>query len=134
MSQGAAVLKSTASAAGLARVTLGPSTKEIAMSYPRSRALQVLLPFALTTIVIGVYAALNAQRGGAPQIQPFKGITANGTLEAGLFPIKATGVSTRPVREAAQRFLQALTEEQRAKTTYAVDDEEWLKWNNVHRY
>lgn len=104
------------------------------MSNPRGRALQGLLTFALSAIVISMYTGLEAQQGGAPQIQPFKGMTANGTVEAGLFPVKATGVSTRPVREAAQRFLQALTDEQRSKTTYAVDDEEWLKWNNVHRY
>jgi hypothetical protein len=109
-------------------------TKEIAMASRRSRTSQVLLTFALIAIVTGMYTALDAQRGGTPQIQPFKGMTANGTIEAGLFPIEATGVSTRPVREAAQRFLQALTDEQRSKTTYAVDDEEWLKWNNVHRY
>ncbi len=81
-------------------------------------------------------AVVTAQRGGGQpqQPQPFKGITTNGTLETGLFPITSTGVSTRPVRDAAQRFLQALSDDQRSRTTYAVDDEEWLKWNNVHRY
>jgi hypothetical protein len=108
--------------------------KEIAMLNPGGRSLQGLLTFALVAIVLSMYTAVEAQRGVAPQIQPFKGMTANGTIEAGLFPVKATGVSTRPVREAAQRFLQALTDEQRSKTAYAVDDEEWLKWNNVHRY
>jgi len=94
-----------------------------------------LLAVILTVCVAGVHVTGTAQRaGGAAQPQPFKGLTADGTIEAGLFPIKATGVSTRPVRESAQRFLQALTAEQRTKTTYAVDDDEWLKWNNVHRY
>ena len=99
---------------------------------------------ARATVFVSVLAVLvlslhvvDAQRGGPPQgqqVQPFKGITAAGTIEPGLFPLKATGVSTRPVREAAERFLQTLSSEQRTKTTYAVDDEEWLKWNNVHRY
>jgi len=91
---------------------------------------------AVLIALVGTLHTIEAQRGGpqAQQIQPFKGITATGTIEPGLFPIKASGVSTRPVREAADRFLQALTPEQRAKTAYAVDDEEWLKWNNVHRY
>ena len=101
------------------------------MTTPRHRTTQALLTLALSGLVI---TALTAQRGEAPQLQPFKGITSKGTLEPGLFPVKATGVSTRPVREAAQRFLQALTDEQRSKTSYAVDDDEWLKWNNVHRY
>jgi hypothetical protein len=104
------------------------------MASHSNRTPQILLSVVLVTVAVSVYTVLDAQRGGPPQIQPFKGMTTNGTIEAGLFPLKATGVSTRPVREAAQRFLQALTEEQRSKTTYAVDDEEWLKWNNVHRY
>lgn len=96
---------------------------------------KVLLAVVLTVCVAGVHVTVTAQRAGAAaQPQPFKGLTADGTIEPGLFPIKATGVSTRPVRESAQRFLQALTAEQRTKTTYAVDDDEWLKWNNVHRY
>jgi hypothetical protein len=74
------------------------------------------------------------QRGPAGPTGPFKGVTTDGTVVTGLFPLRATGVSTRPVRDAASRFLAALTEEQRTKTTFPVDDEEWRKWNNVHRY
>jgi hypothetical protein len=65
---------------------------------------------------------------------PFKGITANGGVEAGLFAIKSTGVSTTPVRTAAERFLAALTPEQRKKTTFAVDAGEWRSWMNQHFY
>jgi hypothetical protein len=105
------------------------------MSIIRTGPLSWLLMAALTVAVVSSAVAVRAQRGGrGQQPQPFTGLTADGTLEAGLFPIKATGVSTRPVREAAQRFLQALSDDQRGRTTYAIDDEEWLKWNNVHRY
>jgi hypothetical protein len=92
---------------------------------------------ALVCLAVGASlldTTARAQRGGAQQPEPFKGVTSNGTIEAGLFPVKATGVSTRPVKEAAERFLQALSPDQRAKTTYTVDDREWLLWNNVHRY
>jgi len=34
----------------------------------------------------------------------------------------------------AVEFLAALTPEQRARTAYPIDDLEWRKWNNVHRY
>jgi len=96
--------------------------------------MKVTVAIALAVVVFVLHSGVRAQRGGTAAPQPFKGLTATGTIEPGLFPIKATGVSTRPVREAAQRFLQALTTDQRTKTTFAVDDEEWLKWNNVHRY
>ena len=66
--------------------------------------------------------------------QPFRGITRDGTVEPGLFPIKATGVSTEPVRAAAASFLAALTPEQRAKTVFPVGDDEWRKWMNQHFY
>ena len=36
--------------------------------------------------------------------------------------------------EGRHAFLASLTPEQRAKTTFPVDDIEWRKWNNVHRY
>ena len=66
--------------------------------------------------------------------EPFKGITTNGELAKGLFPVRSTGVSTEPVRVAAERFLAALTEEQRRRTAFPVDDVEWRKWMNVSFY
>jgi hypothetical protein len=66
--------------------------------------------------------------------EAFKGITANGELVKGLFPVRATGVSTGPVRVAAEKFLAALSEEQRRKTLFPVDDLEWRKWMNVSFY
>ena len=66
--------------------------------------------------------------------EPFKGITRAGTVEKGLFEIRSTGVSTEPVRQAAEALLAALTPEQRAKSTFPVDDPEWRKWMNQHFY
>jgi hypothetical protein len=66
--------------------------------------------------------------------EPFKGITAKGEVEPGLFSIRATGVSTEPVRNAAAAFLAALTPAQREKTAYPVEDPEWRKWMNQHFY
>jgi len=73
-------------------------------------------------------------REAAALAEPFRGVTADGKVESGLFPIRATGVTTEPVRKAAVAFLAALTPEQRAKTKFPVDDSEWRKWMNVHRY
>lgn len=63
---------------------------------------------------------------------PFKGITTDGNVVPGLFKIKSTGVSTKPVRQAAEAFLNGLSEEQRNKTLFPVDDDEWRKWDNRH--
>ncbi|MGH7462183.1 MAG: DUF3500 domain-containing protein, partial [Longimicrobiales bacterium] len=66
--------------------------------------------------------------------EPFKGVTTDGNVVPGLFPLRSTGVSTAPVRKAAEAFLATLPPEQRAKTVFAVDDPEWRKWMNQHFY
>jgi hypothetical protein len=73
-----------------------------------------------------------AERKGLAE--PFKGITANGQLTPGLFPLKPTGVSTEPVRNAAEKFLAALSSEQRGRTMFPIEDPEWRKWMNQHFY
>ena len=62
--------------------------------------------------------------------EPFKGVTRDGKIRPGLFKIEATGVSTAPVRKAAEAFLAGLTDAQRQKTTFPVADPEWRKWDN----
>ena len=74
----------------------------------------------------------DAERKGLAE--PFKGITTNGSVESGLFEIQATGVSTAPVRVAAERFLASLSAEQRGRVMFAIDDPEWRKWMNQHFY
>jgi len=80
-------------------------------------------------------------RGGPPNYvenslaaaaEPFKGITTDGIVIPGLFPIQKTGVSTHSIREAAEAFLDALNQEQRAKSLFPVDTIEWRKWSNIH--
>jgi hypothetical protein len=88
--------------------------------------------------------ALAQPMGGPPPWGPggestalaeaFKGITTNGTVIPGLFPIYSTGVSTKPVLIAAQAFISSLTDSQRAAALFDIEDEEWRKWNNVDMY
>lgn len=66
--------------------------------------------------------------------EPFVGVTTDGTPREGLFEIESTGVSTAPVIEAAREFLSSLTEAQRDRASFAVDDPEWRHWANVHRF
>ncbi len=54
-------------------------------------------------------------------------------MRPGLFTIRSTGVTTKPVMQAAAAFIASLTPEQRKTTTFPVDDTEWRRWNNVHR-
>jgi hypothetical protein len=70
--------------------------------------------------------------GSEALAEPFKGVTTNGKVVPGLFSIRSTGVSTGPVIRAAEAFLRGLTEEQRKKTLFPVDDIEWRRWDNRH--
>ena len=65
---------------------------------------------------------------------PFIGVTTNGTVKPDLFKIKSTGVSTKPIRIAADNFISTLTKAQRQKTLFPVDDNEWRHWMNQHFY
>jgi hypothetical protein len=80
------------------------------------------------------FKAMSVQAEKAGLAEPFKGVTTNGNVLPGLFGIRSTGVSTEPVRRSADAFLKVLTPEQRAKTTFPVDDPEWRKWMNQHFY
>jgi hypothetical protein len=98
------------------------------------------MDFRATVLGGTLLAAMSAytlvpQRGAPPDLDkdPFKGVTADGTVQPGLFTITSTGVTTAPVMKAAAAFIGALTPEQRKTTTFPVDDSEWRRWNNVHR-
>lgn len=86
----------------------------------------------------GLISFAVAQRGGprgnpaASLDKPFRGIAANGTIEKGLFKIESTGVSTQPVVDAAKKLIDGLTEDQRKRTLYPVNDKEWRTWDNRH--
>ena len=64
--------------------------------------------------------------------EPFKGLTTDGNVAPKLFNVRSTGVSTKPVKAAAEAFLKSLNDEQRKRTMYAVNDDEWRKWDNRH--
>ena len=65
---------------------------------------------------------------------PFRGVTTNGVIEPGLFHISPTGISTEPVRNAAEKFISTLTSVQLARSLFSVDDVQWRKWMNQHYY
>lgn len=86
---------------------------------------------------IAVFAQQRGPRGGGGETsldEPFRGIAANGKVESGLFRLQSTGVSTAPVVEAARAFLAGLSDEQKQRTQFPVDDSEWRKWDNRHFY
>jgi hypothetical protein len=76
----------------------------------------------------------HADVGEQTVAEPFVGITTDGTVHKGLFPLTSTGVSTSPITDAGQAFLAALTQAQRDRVSFPIDSENWLRWSNVHIY
>ena len=73
-------------------------------------------------------------KGEAAVAAPFTGITTDGTAVRDLFPIAKTGVSTRPIQDAAEAFLAALGGEQRARALFPIESEAWRRWSNIHPF
>ena len=62
--------------------------------------------------------------------EPFVGITAEGTVQAGLYEL-ADEVDTRNLVGAARRFAATLSEDQRAVALWPVDAQQWRMWSNA---
>jgi hypothetical protein len=66
--------------------------------------------------------------------EEFRGITADGVVRPGLFPLRRTGVSLAPMLAAARDFLATLDESQRQRASFDIDSEVWHSWSNVHPF
>ena len=66
--------------------------------------------------------------------QPLRGVTSDGSVVPGLFPLRKTGVPLTSVFDAASRLLAALSPEERSTISFPVDDDAWRSWSNVHRF
>lgn len=97
----------------------------------------------LVVIVLGLIAGAIAWRPvevsrvvwpivEAVVLDDFVGVTTDGKLRPNLFEIQSSGASTAQVATAARTFLASLTPEQRGKTLYEVDNDEWRRWANIH--
>jgi Protein of unknown function (DUF3500) len=62
---------------------------------------------------------------------PFVGITSDGQPEPGLFRLTPTGLSVRPIVEAAQAWLAALEAPQRTQAQFDVESSAWREWSNI---
>jgi hypothetical protein len=66
--------------------------------------------------------------------EEFRGITPDGVVRPGLFPVRKTGVSLAPMLRAARDLLAMLDEHQRQHVSFAIDSTAWQSWSNVHPF
>jgi hypothetical protein len=80
------------------------------------------------------FVAQTLERAAQALAEPFVGLTTDGHVVPGLFPLQQTGVSTQPLVAAAERFLAGLDDAGRASACFAVDADAWRRWNNTHPF
>jgi hypothetical protein len=66
--------------------------------------------------------------------EPFRGITTDGTIAPGLYPLHTTGVSTDPIRRSAIDFLNILNPDQRQQASFEITSDAWRRWWNIHPF
>ena len=98
---------------------------------PRARPITPAraLPEPLTDYYTGRLSVANAALAEA-----YRGVTTDGQIVPGLFPLWKAGRSTRPIAEAAEAFLAALEPSQRAAACFPVDSDVWRRWSNIHPF
>lgn len=74
------------------------------------------------------------ESGVATLAEPFRGVRTKAPVEPDLFPIRPTGQSLLPVRDAARAFLASLPFNQYAQCLMGVDSDGWRTWHNLHTY
>ncbi len=104
----------------------------------------ILAILATLTVAVAGSVVVEAQRRGPRRggrnngqqslNEPFRGVSAQDKIQKGLFKIQSTGVTTKPVVNAARAFLAGISAEQRERTLFQVDDIEWRSWDNRHFY
>ena len=109
------------------------------------QSLRILLLILIPTLFVASQVSAQAQypesllnqkrtfsQGAADAMgEPFRGLATSGGIIEGLFPIRATGVSTAAITEAGSNFLSTLTPGELSRTHFAVTDPEWRNWSNV---
>jgi hypothetical protein len=93
-----------------------------------------VLPGRHLTSPLSSFVTQALARADAALAEPFVGITTDGNPIPGLFSVQQTGVSTRPLKDAADAFLASLDPDQRTTSSFALDDNAWQRWNNTHPF
>ncbi|KAL2406453.1 hypothetical protein ABEF95_015583 [Exophiala dermatitidis] len=62
--------------------------------------------------------------------EPFKGVTNDGVVRPGLFPVQDEGIPIDTIVATTQHAMSLLTAEQLAKLSYHIDSPEWRTWSN----
>lgn len=66
--------------------------------------------------------------------EPFKGITADGSVLPNLYTLEPNGAPTAAMVYTARHLVGAMNDSQRAATCFPVDSRTWRRWQNTELY
>jgi hypothetical protein len=66
--------------------------------------------------------------------EEFTGISADGVVRPGLFPVRKTGIPLAPMLKAARDFLATLDSRQLRQVSFELESDAWRAWSNVHPF
>jgi hypothetical protein len=113
-------------------VTASPGTRLYGIR--NTPAMSARRPFATDAGAAGQLFKEYGEAGRKAIAEPFRGVTTDGDVVAGLFSLQPTGVSTEPIVEAAEAFLDSLSPDQRSTAIFGVAHDAWRAWSNVHPF
>ena len=77
-------------------------------------------------------ARTSAASIGAHLAEPFTGVTTDGAVVPGLYPLQDTGLLPAQLKDACEGFLETLRPQLRAAAMFPVDAGEWRSWINAN--
>ncbi|HEV7664727.1 MAG TPA: DUF3500 domain-containing protein [Chloroflexota bacterium] len=100
---------------------------------PSLSALRPMLQDAVSTPAGMAQRFAQYAASGHAEIQsPWVGLTTDGKVVPGLFPLQPSGASTQEIKDAADAWLIGLQDWQRAAGMFPIDDTAWRAWSNIH--
>jgi hypothetical protein len=66
--------------------------------------------------------------------EPFNGVSTDGNIVPGLYPLASSGISTEPIRHAGNEFLATLDAGQRTQVSFHISSDAWRRWWNIHAF
>ena len=67
-------------------------------------------------------------------VEPFKGITNDGQVVPGLFTLEPNGAPVAAMVDAAKGLRAQLNDDQRTRSCFVVDSNQWRRWQNTELY
>lgn len=66
--------------------------------------------------------------------EPYRGLTADGRVQRGLYKLQSEAAPVGPMTDAANNLLSLLPPEQRPAACFPIDAPEWRRWQNTELY